>query len=93
MIAVRFDDHADGDSAGPRGVGAASGFTTGACTATRTAAMSFGIERAISAPLASSHWDVFRKYPRPAGNGAWSTLSETTGWRFEAACSTSLRTC
>ena len=70
MIAVRFGDHGDGGGAGTRGVGATSGVTVGACMAIRTAAMSFGIERAISPPLASSHWDVFKKYSRPAGNGA-----------------------
>src|ERR1700690_957550 len=52
MIAVRFDDRADDDGAGARGVGATSGVTTGACMAARTAAMSFDIERVISPPLA-----------------------------------------
>src|ERR1035438_4262722 len=89
MIAARFGCRADGNGAGARCFGAAFGVTTGACMATRTASISFGIERAISPPLASSHWEVFRKYSRPAGNGAWSTLSETTGWRFEAARSPS----
>src|SRR5262249_47634055 len=70
MIAVRFCGRAGDSGAGSRGVGAAPGVTAGACMATRTATMSFVIQWAISPPLASSHWDVFRKYSRPAGNGA-----------------------
>src|SRR5208283_15664 len=69
MIAVFFAGRADGNGAGPRGVEAASGVTTGACMATRTAAMSFGIDRAISPPLASNHCEVFRKYSNSAGSG------------------------
>jgi hypothetical protein len=87
MMVVFFVGRTDGDGAEPRGI------TVAVCMATRTAAMNFGIERAISAPLAFNHRDEFKKYSNAAGNGAWSTLSGTTGWRFEAARSTSLRTC
>ena len=67
MIAERFGGRADDGGAAARDVGAALGVTTGARMATRTAVISFGIEPAISPPLASSHWDVFKKYSSPGG--------------------------
>ena len=58
----------------------------------RTAVTSIGRAFPGSLPLASNHCDVLRKYSRPAGSGARSIRSDTTGCRLELARSTSRRT-
>src|ERR1700691_3087982 len=59
----------------------------------RTAATTFG--RAWSTPvaLASSQWEVLRKYSSPDGNGARSIRNDTSVSRFELPRSTSRNTC
>src|ERR1700722_14417773 len=75
------------------GVGTSCAGPAAEPTKWRTAATAFGRALSIPLALASSQWDVLRKYSSPDGNGARSIRNDTSGWRFELPRSTSRNTC
>ena len=58
----------------------------------RTAATTFGNAFSTPVALASSQWEVLRKYSSPDGKGARSIRNDTSGCRFELPRSTSRNT-